>query len=335
MKKMALGSYARTTLSLAKKVLPVLSGRDYFHLRQGLGKYFQDHRCYYNDLGGKADWRGKYIDDVPALYIPAWRKDVLFPIMIIQYGLGHLDRLFLTADPASRAAIGHVTRWLVAHVNERGHYDNLFPEILPTWPFHSNNSGMAQGEALSFLIRVADNQLVEGDLLANLPSLIARIADNMLLPVENHGTAVRAGGGLYFCEFCRSDEYVVLNGWIYGIFGMMDYARWSNSAVARDALHETVTTLKRDIHHYTLPDGWSYYDNKKRLCTPFYQGLHVHLIQAMALLTEDEELAKVARVLDRACTPAKKAKYFLVGSWKRLRDPIPQTQSQKPTQNSQ
>ncbi len=316
---MAFGAYARLLAYLLKRGVTNLTGTDSFRRPQVLGKYFQDPRCYYIDMMFKADWRGLYLDDVPACYVPTSGMHRIFPIMVLQYGLAHLDRLFLYGDESSRTAIRNVTKWLVKNIGENDHYDNLFPESFPSLSFYSSNSCLAQGQALSFSIRVIDNRLVEDNLLQRLPNLVRRIAESMLRPLEECGTTLRMHGGLYLCEFPQKDENVVWNGWIFGIFGLIDYSRWSGFGPAKDALDETLATLKRDLPAFVTPDGWSYYDNKKWRASLLYHVTHIHLLKALALLTGEQEFAAISQRFAQAYTFTRKAKYVLLSGVNRLR----------------
>ncbi len=82
----------RDLLSLSGEFYRYLRGTDYFRQPQGLGRYFDDPRCYYNDLRGKADWKGTLVDGVPALCVTATGREIALPVMTLLYGIGSMDR---------------------------------------------------------------------------------------------------------------------------------------------------------------------------------------------------------------------------------------------------
>ena len=107
------------------------------------------------------------------------------------------------------------------------------------------------------------------------------IAQNLLAPLDEGGCALRDGDDLYFCELCRTDGHVIVNGWVFALFGLRDYAEFSADDDIRAALEHSARTLANRIDDYLLPCDWSMYDNRGRTASPFYHALHVSLIDAM------------------------------------------------------
>lgn len=281
---------------LARDFVRIQLGRDYFHQPQPLGLHFRDSRCYYNDLRGKAHWAGPRDEDVPVLFLPQQNRRVFFPITILNFGLGSLDCYYTSGETRYRAQAESAARWVVRHLNAEGYLDNLFPELEPDHRYHSSNSGMAQGEALSLLTRVHREIGAHPDPAStafgkDVEGAIAAVRENLLKPLEEGGTVLAGKGPLVFCEVCRTDEYVVLNGWIYALFGLLDYSRWSGDERARDLFHESARLMGRELDSYAMAQGWSRYDNKGRVCSPFYHRLHIHLLDAMFRLTGDRAFA--------------------------------------------
>jgi len=296
---------------MGRDFLRVVRGRDYFHQPQTLGSYFVDPRCYYNNFQGKADWDGATKDGVPLLHLPALGSSIEFPIMILQFGLGSLDRWFLRGGERYRLQIESVMRWIRGSLNERGHFENHFVTMEPDAKFISDNSGMTQGEALSFLRRVIEQRLLSENLLHAATDYMRRIFDNMVLPVEEGGTACRRDGELVFCEVCREDQPLVLNGWIYAIFGLYDFVASTHDQRAADILRETIASLRRIAPQFLLPSGWSAYDNRGRIASPFYHSVHVHLFDALARLVDDRTFANLRDRLKAANNFGNKAWYTL------------------------
>jgi hypothetical protein len=294
---------------LVREGIAVLSGRDYFHARQPAGLFKNDQRCYYNDLRAKADWTGPWCDGVPALPVPRLRRTVSFPIMILQYGLAHLDSYFLAHNNGSRLAIAAVAQWICNNLSQDGSFDNLFPILSPGHSYFSGNSAMAQGQALSFLARAARYDAPSGLSQGQVVKLLERIHDNMIRPVEFGGTALLDGDDVRYCEVCRRDRYVVLNGWIFALFGLRDY-EGIRDASGKCGFAASEATLARDLATYVRKDGWSNYDNMGIAASPFYHDLHVHLLDAMGWLSADPVYAATARQFSAANHPMQRWRYM-------------------------
>ena len=278
-------------MSLAAEFGRYLTGNDYFRKRQGLGPYFQDPRCYYNDLRHKADWDGAVIGGLPALHMINSGQDILLPIMVLLYGLGNIDRYFLDNNPARLEPVGRVGEWFVSNLLPEGYFDNAWSERHPTLEFYSNNSAMSQGLALSFAVRAIQYDLVDGELRGRLEALVEQIVANMLRPSEQNGTALYRGEDVYLLEDCEKESDVVLNGWIFGLFGLYDYLRLCTNDSVQGTYRATVDTLRRALPRYRLTSGWSYYDERGRISSPFYHDLHIVQLDAMHRLTGIAEFA--------------------------------------------
>ncbi len=270
---------------LARDFWRYLRGKDYFRQPQGLGPYFRDARCYYNDLTGKALWDGEVKDGVPVLYLPSSGKAEANPCMVLLWALGSLDRYFLDGKVGYLDSAGRAARWLVDNVLPEGYWEGNYAESNPSHEYYSENSCMNQGLALSFLARVLQNELFESSLRLELDDLARRVAESMLRPLDQSGTVRERGADLYLCEGACVDECVVFNGWVFGLFGLWDHARRTADPVTQRQLDRSLATLKRALPLFIRRDGWSYYDTAGRLASPFYHDLHISLLEALHLLT--------------------------------------------------
>lgn len=296
---------------LARDFWRVSTGRDYFHRHQGLGAYFRDPRCYYIDFTAKAQWEGEFVENVPAIYVPAWGKHVTQAVMVVQYGLGCMDRYFLEGDPAALEGVRQVSSWIPRHLRQEGFLDNRFQELNPRDTFYSNNSALTEGEALSFCVRAIQNKLVPAPAIEELRASVETIARNMMLPLDKMGTVLRRADGVYLCEYCRKDEHVVLNGWIIAAFGLRDYVQFCGDAAASSMLEATLQTLVTALPDYQLPNGWTYYDNKGLICSPFYHAAHISLLDALDKLQGDPRIKTVLERCRRANGPLNRVRYTL------------------------
>ena len=287
---------------LSKDFLKFATGNDYSRQPQPIGKYFCDRRCYYNDLRRKATWRGAQIDGVPALKMAVTGEPFLFPIDIFLYGLGSLDRYFFDKDYSVLGNVTNVARWMINNISSTGDFDNKWKEMSPHQEFYSNNSGMGQGLALSFAIRVVKYKLCDQTIRDHLADVIVRVKNNMLSPAESGGACLNNERGLFFMEFPRKDGNVVLNGWIFAVFGLYDYIHFEDDPAVERTLNITVKTMETALPDYHLHNGWALYDNMHRICSPFYQDLHIALLEGMYGITNSEVFFKYLEKARRANT---------------------------------
>jgi len=296
---------------LAKDFWRYLRGTDYFRQPQGLGPYFHDSRCYYNDLRGKSTWNGQRQDGVPALYVPSSGTVTVSPCMVLLWALGSLDRFFLEGDKVFLTNAESAARWLVASVLPEGYWDGDFQEFDPSHRYYSNNSCMNQGLALSFMSRLLRYELLEPRLLTELDSLSRRVALNMMRPLHENGTALRKGQDLYLLECTRVDESVVFNGWVYGLFGLWDHVGRTDDLDMAKYLKHSLATMQKSLFLFRRKDGWSYYDTMERIASPFYHDLHISLLDALHRLTGESVFEEQRQVFQRSNTRVNRMRYTL------------------------
>lgn len=310
----------REIFYMARDFVKIVRGKDYFHEPARLGSYFKDDRCYYYDFRAKVNWTGRFEAGVPLLNVPAWSREIFFPIMIMQFGLGCLDEYFLTGEPRRLESALSVVRWMLNKHQGNGSFDNYFPQISPQYQHYSANSALAQGHALSILSRVNFYHLVPADLSSSANELMTSVFENMIAPIDAGGTALIEGDDIYFCEVCRRDNCVVLNGWIYAIFGLWDYQRFYPGERPSAILRQTLVTLENHLDEFILPGGWSIYDNKGRLCSPTYNELHIVLMDALARLTKSKKMISYLQKLNRGQTKLNQIRFTVLKIREKLKD---------------
>jgi hypothetical protein len=310
----------RELLSLGRDFARYCVGKDYFHQLQPLGPYFRDDRCYYNDVTHKADWTGPRVDDVPVLRTVASRTNFIFPITIFLYGIGSIDKYFLESDRKYLDQSRRVGAWMVHNSLPDGSFDNHWNILDPKIDYYSNNSAMCQGLALSFATRAVHYSLVDSAIHQQLEDMLEPIAANMRTPVAQGGTALYTKDGPVLLEFCRIEPAVVLNGWIFAIFGLIDYLRWRDDASAKAFLDETLTTMTAVLSRYCLPSGWSYYNDQGRISSPFYHPLHIAQLDALYRLTGRTVFYEYMKTFKRSNHALNRFRYTLVKIKDKLTD---------------
>lgn len=140
---------------------------------------------------------------------------------------------------------------------------------------------MTQGECISAFVRAwkltGDPEFAEG---------ARRSLDLMTRPIESGGTAIYDGGSLFLEEAPSHPRSSILNGWIFALFGMYDFWLAFKDENARELCGRSFTTLKLHLNDYDT-GYWSYYDVQGHLSSPFYHELHIHQLNALAILDSD------------------------------------------------
>lgn len=256
-----------------KKWSDMLFGKSIHHVNQDEGKVFSKElvRGYYNNLTEKVTRGGDY--DVPKSFVDTG-EEIFFSIEIFQYGLGAYD-LYLLSEKRDVAMLRKTVacaQWGVENQQSDGAWVTFAYET-PDYPY----SAMAQGEAISLMLRVYLETSDEKFLAA-----AKKAEEFMLKSFEEGGPTKYVGHDVYLYE-CPKDP-LILNGWIFSLWGLMDYCKMVDDANANDVLNRTLSTLERKLPDFNL-SYWSMYEDGKRISSPFYHKLHVAQLNVMYNLT--------------------------------------------------
>lgn len=263
-------------------------GRTVDFMPQPLGRHIDTQGLggYYCDLRHKAT---ECVDDMPrdGYGEPDW-----WVIPIAQAALGFWDLriegedvddsflllanwLLERAEPGAGGVVWTVDRPLVKYGLPAG------------WC-----SGMAQGQAASVLLRAhaltgRDEYLETAR--AALPPL--------LLPVSEGGLQNDLDGVTVIEEYPTERPAAILNGWIFGLFGVHELATVAEMPEARELFDRSAAGLVTLLPRYD--NGWwslySLYDHgSPDLAKPFYQRLHPVMLDALALIHPAPELTEYA-----------------------------------------
>ncbi len=251
-------------VKLIKKWINMIVGKSILHAKQSKGKIYSKDKVlgYYNDMSNKV-LQCKTLDEygIPFNVIDTGEK-VYFPIAIFQYGLGAYDLYLLNDNEEYLEKFKKCVEWALKMQMSNGAW-NTFGCVNATNPY----SAMSQGEGASLLLR-AYLEFNNDDYLIAAKNAI----DFMLKSVAEGGTTIYDRDDLYLKEFI--DKPVVLNGWIFAIFGLYDYCKVSNDDRYATILNRTLNTLAKEIKNFD--NGyWSKYDIEEKLTSPFYHHLHI------------------------------------------------------------
>lgn len=264
-----------------KKWYQMLKGTSISHVNQGPGTCYSaiEVTGYYNDLTEKVT------RDDPNILIPKYYVDtgeeIYFAIGIFQYGLAAYDLYLATREDAFRNKLLACADWAVDNQQENGGWNTFFYKN-PENPY----SSMAQGEGISLLIRA---HITTKDI--HYLDAAHKAVDFMLSPISEGGTTSYCGEDVYLYEYTH--EPLVLNGWIFSLWGLYDYYKYTGNKETGDLVKRTKESLKKKLPEYDTK-YWSKYDDGKRICSPFYHKLHIAQLTVMYDLFGDEIFQKYA-----------------------------------------
>ena len=165
--------------------------------------------------------------------------------------------------------------WAVENQQEDGDWVT-FAYKNPKQPY----SSMAQGEAISLLIRAHIVTHEEKYLFS-----ANRAKDFMLKPIPDGGTTGYENGEVLLYE--TTCNPVILNGWIFSLWGLYDYVKYTDDGSVKDVLAATLASLKKRLPNFDTK-YWSKYEDGNRICSPFYHQLHISQLRVMYDLFGDE-----------------------------------------------
>jgi heparosan-N-sulfate-glucuronate 5-epimerase len=242
------------------------------------------------------DFRAKTVATSAAL------PSVLVPAGLAQLALGWFDRS-LAGDAGASQQFLTVCGLLEARGVERDG-ELSFPyavpvpkhQLMPPWC-----SALAQAQAASVFVRA---HLTTGD---DRYATLAAQAIAPILPSSASGLLSATPDGPVPEESPSDPPSLILNGWIYALWGLWDVAVGLGDAPCRALFEESAACLRRTVDRYDV--GWwsrySLYPHRVAdLAKPFYHRLHVDQLEVMHQLTGHPEFRQTARCFAAYDTPA-------------------------------
>jgi len=248
-----------------------------------LGRYYLDFRPKYH-------YPGKFSKEGIPLFQVSNDTEIFHPTVICQYALGIFDFLLdgNYADEKLKERFFTQVNWLVQHKQKLDHgygwylnYD--VPEYRLKYPWIS---ALTQGEAISVLCRAY--------LLSN-DNKYLDCAESALVPFEY---SVREGGLLNFFNGVRIfEEYpsqkpnIVLNGYIFAVFGLYDLFLTNSNPIAERLYNNSIESLLKIINYFDIK-YWSqynlYYYPDLYPASYTYHNLHVEQLKALYIISKEE-----------------------------------------------
>ena len=97
-----------------------------------------------------------------------------------------------------------------------------------------------------------------------------------------------ADGSLWIEEYLVEPPSHILNGFVWALWGVRDFALWSRDAEAGAIFEEAVSTLQKNLGRYDA-GFWSLYEltpaGPRMLASPYYHRLHVIQLHVLHRLT--------------------------------------------------
>jgi heparosan-N-sulfate-glucuronate 5-epimerase len=250
---------------------------------------FDGSGAYFMQFAGKARYAGPF--DAAGIPLLDYQGDIgrqHNPIAIAQYGLARFNQWLTTRAGADREAWVAVTEWLVRALRPNRFGVSVWMHDFD-WPYRQLlrapwYSGLAQGNGVSLLVRAA---ITTGD--AAHAAAAHRAFESLLRPVSEGGVVVTDDrGDLWIEEYLIDTPSHILNGFIWALWGVHDYAQWSRRPEALRLWTACVGTLERRLSEFDT-GWWSLYESRdgarEMLASRYYHTLHITQLQIMHRLT--------------------------------------------------
>lgn len=248
----------------------------------------------------RGHWRQVDSRGVPTKKVPGMGKLVLYnPTRVAGYALACLDRYVMTNVEAYRATFLDCAQWFVDYAERLSNgaigwtykYDWL--GVRAPWL-----SCMAQGQGISVMVRA---YMLTGSVV--FLDVASHAIRTFFLPVDNQGVASRIDGeGVWFEECPSCSHPHVLNGFLYGLFGLFDYCAITQDTEVKQLVAEALNSLESSLERFDV-GFWSRYDLSDPVNLASYNYHCVHIAQLEAVFRH---------------YPSPKVKK-IVGTWERYR----------------
>ncbi|MEA3295990.1 MAG: D-glucuronyl C5-epimerase family protein [Patescibacteria group bacterium] len=143
-------------------------------------------------------------------------------------------------------------------------------------------SAYGQGFGLSVLCRAYQESKDKKYLM-----LAEKVLNSFDLYYKNGGIMdIDKNGDYWYLEYPANPPGYVLNGMIFGLFGIYDYYRITDSEKALEYFNRGIKTLEKNLHRYDK-GFWSAYDLEYGTCASlgYHKNVHIPQLQALFYIT--------------------------------------------------
>ena len=274
----------RNNSSLSFWWLPVKKGRT------GERGMEQD---YFVDFSSKADYEMLFDNQGVMMldYLGEIGKQYN-PCAVAQYGLGLISRYLEKRDEKDLRRAVIQADWLINCMKytekniARLEYEFKYDGYKMIQEEHYI-SGIAQAQAMSFLIRIyrltGNEKYRKG---------VEGLFQSFLYPIMKGGVInYDEEGRLYIEEILTEKVSCVLDGFMYGIFGVYDYYLFTKDKRAEKIWRKACFTLEEILPEFDLK-FWSradcYLKSPKMPASAFYHNVHIHQLEAIFEITKKD-----------------------------------------------
>ena len=220
------------------------------------------------------------------------------PIAIAQWGLGNYNVWCETKSENKYAKFIHCANWLVENLEENKygynvwmhHFDFEYRDTLQA-PWYS---GLAQGQGISVLVRAFKETNQDKYKVA------AQDAFQVFSVSTPDGGVnyIDSDGHNWIEEYIVHPPTHILNGFIWGLWGVYDYALQFNDEKALTLFNLYTRTLIKELDSYD--NGfWSLYEHSgtwlKMIASSFYHKLHIIQLKILYLMTDNKNFNKKSK----------------------------------------
>jgi hypothetical protein len=220
------------------------------------------------------------------------------PVVISQVGLAQHQR-WLEGDASAEEPFLACARWVEEH-GVAGKNDRFLvwpytfplrtPRVQPPWI-----SGMAQGQVLSLLTRAYE---VTGS--PTTADVARRAALSFCYTIQDGGAVSEApSGSLFIEEVAHSPAIHVLNGCLYGLYGLYEYTATFDDPELKPFLARCVEGVEEALPLFDM-GWWSRYSLglRSHIATPYYHDVHVQQLRTLGEIFDRPEYTRYARRWD-------------------------------------
>jgi hypothetical protein len=100
---------------------------------------------------------------------------------------------------------------------------------------------------------------------------------------------------LWLEEYAKNPPTQPLNGHMYALFGVWEYALTAGSAAAAKVFDGAATTIRHQVQRFRVPGGISYYSLRVHAQYASYHCIHVWQLKLLTRMTGDPWFAKEGR----------------------------------------
>ncbi len=230
------------------------------------------------------------------------------PTMICQRALGCYDSYLVTGRTSEKERFLQLSGWLIRTQDRHGGwpcfrigepvvYRGRALGVPAEWVrATSPYSGMTQGQAVSVLARAS--MLEPGSAALTTAQRASRL---LRTSRSDEGVVSFESGGPIIEEATATRPCGILNGWIFGMFGLWDYWLRTGEDGALHFFRSNYSNLLRNLPRYDI-GWWSLYDFAGHIAKPYYHWLHVCQLRALDRVQPDTLLRRMADRWARAST---------------------------------